>query len=88
MHVFSNVISFSEKYGIHVLFGFVLSSEQSEVKNNSLNFAHAIFLAFVAVLENRVAGNFMQVRKEIHEELKGAEESYWAVFPVKLTEQF
>ena len=36
----------------------------------------------------------MQVRKakevnsEIHEELQGAGESYWTVFPVQLTERF
>ena len=36
----------------------------------------------------------MQVKKvkeatsEIHEELQGADESYWTVFPVKFTEQF
>ena len=36
----------------------------------------------------------MQVRKVkeatsvIHEEGQGADESYWAVFPVKFTEQF
>ena len=36
----------------------------------------------------------MQVRKEkeatseIHEELQGAVESYWTIFPVKFTEQF
>ena len=36
----------------------------------------------------------MQVRKvkeatsEIHEELQGADESHWTVFPAKFTEQF
>ena len=36
----------------------------------------------------------MQVRKakeatlEKHEELQGADKSYWTVFPVKFTEQF
>ena len=29
-----------------------------------------------------------EVTSEINEELQGAEESYWAVFAVKLTEQF
>ena len=58
----------------------------------SFNFAHSIFLAFVAGNKGRVAGNFMQVRRakeatsETHEELEGADESYWTVFPVKSTE--
>ena len=43
----------AKKNGNHVLFGFVLSSEQSEVNNNSFNFAHSIFLAFVAAQEIR-----------------------------------
>ena len=36
----------------------------------------------------------MQVREvkegtsEIHEELQGADETYWTVFPVEFTEQF
>ena len=51
---------------------FVLSFEAN---NNSFNFAHSIFLAFVAGSWRWVAGNFMQVRKakeatsEINEEL-------------------
>ena len=42
-----------KKNGNHVLLGFVLSSEQTEANNISFNFAHQIFLAFVAAQEIR-----------------------------------
>ena len=60
---------------------------------NSFNFAHSVFLAFVAGNQRSVSGNVMQVRKAkqatslINEELQREEESYWTVFPVKFTEQ-
>ena len=56
-----------------VSFSFVLSFE---VNNNSFNFAHSIFLVFVAGNFRLVVGNFMQVRRakettsEINEELQ------------------
>ena len=34
------------------------------------------------------AGKAKEATSEMHEKLKGADESYWTVFPVKFTEQF
>ena len=43
----------------------------------SSNFAHSIFLA---------EKGYKEATSETHEELQGADESYWTVFPVKFTE--
>ena len=43
----------------------------------SLNFAHSIFLA---------GKGYKEATSETHEELQGADESYWTVLPVKFTE--
>ena len=60
------------KNGNSVLFGVTLSSEQFEV-----NIAHSIFLA---------EEGYKEATLETHEELQGADESYWTIFPVKFTE--
>ena len=43
----------------------------------SLNFAYSIFLA---------EKGYKEATSETNEELQGADESYWTVFPVKFTE--
>ena len=42
-----------------------------------LNFAHWIFLA---------EEGYKEATSETHEDLQGADESHWTVFPVKLAE--
>ena len=81
-----------KKNGNHVLFGFVLSSEQSEDNNNSfillIQFSWLLSQLRKLGMSRRQfhAGEEGQkATSEIHEELLGADKSYWTVFPVKIS---
>ena len=52
-----------------------------------LNSPKSITNSLIAHGSQAIVRKVKEATSEIHEELQGADESYWAVFPVKFTEQ-